>query len=289
MTRAILFLVLPLAAVGVAGCTTGATRDCGGSSLIVYWAPDPASNAGFYVPGLPAAGFAARLGCAEAGVDSVDVVVGGSSVPCSGGFCRGGRWACDVLNGGIQVPLPPALGYSLQVNGYDPVGNLKYAYPALGATSVDVLDCSDTIVDAIPTGVPGPLGLDYAFAPAANCATGGAGTFMWFDLRDLSNVSVDAVTRSTVPSPYVFRCGDGTGGTANPIPILGGTSLAAGVYRLAAMEEVVDNGDGTSASVHGACAATDPASWPMAFVHAGPEDLLVDLPLLPAGTLTCFP
>jgi hypothetical protein len=240
------------------------------------------------VPGLPAAGLPARLDCTQAGVDSVDVLVDGYPVPCSGGYCRGARWACDVLNGGIQVPLQPALGYSLQVNGYDPNGNLKYTYPASGAASVDVLDCSDTIVDAISTGVSGRLRLDYAFTPTAPCASGGAGTFMWFDLRDLSNVVVDAITRST-PSPFVDRCGDGTGGTVNPIPMLGGTPIAAGVYQLKAMEEVRDDGGGFTTSFHGACADTDPANWPTVFVHAGPEDLLVDLPLLPASTLTCFP
>jgi hypothetical protein len=286
MTRALLFLVATLAAAAAAGCTSGSSRSCSTQSLLVYWRPVAGSNAGFHTPDLPTAGFPARLDCDQAGVDNVDVIVGGVSQAC-GTYCRNGHWMCDLSTGGLEVPLSPGLGYPLQVKGYDAAGNLKYETSTLG---FDIVSCqaAPTVVDAVPAGVSGPLGLDYAFTDTSSCASGGNGSFMWFDLRDSAGVLVDQRDRNSA-NPYVFRCGDGTGGSVNPIPILGGTSLPAGVYQLLGMEEVVDNGDGTSSSFHGSCTGTTPAYLPRAYVHAGPDSFPVDLPLLPSGVLTCFP
>jgi len=234
MTRA--FLLLPLAALASA-CYS--SSPCYGGYLNVYWTPGPPPTAGFVVPGLAAAGFPPQLDCATAGVTTVEFFVNG---------VHDSTWPCNT--GGVSVSIASGGTYSVQVDGYDSLNNLKYSS---GAVAVDA--CGDTNVGVFPQGVAGTLGIDYAFVPAASCQ---AGSDIVWDLRSGLSAAFDSGS---------IACG----GT-NPFLVAGGAQVPAGVYTLLNVAEVV----GTT-SYHAFCGAP--------FPHAGPETLVVDMP---APTGTCF-
>ena len=235
MTRA--FLLLPLAAL-VSGCYS--SSPCYGGYLNAYWTPGPPPNGGFVVPGLVAAGFPAQLDCATAGVATVEFFVNG---------VHDSTWPCTT--GGVSVSIASGGTYSVQVDGYDSVGNLKYSS---GPVAVDA--CGDTNVGVFPQGVGGTLGIDYAFTDLAACQ---AGSQITWDLR------------SGLATP--FDGGSIACGGTNPFLVNGGAAVPAGVYTLVNVAEVV----GTT-SFHAYCNATP-------VVHAGPESLLVDMA---PSTGTCF-
>ncbi len=246
MTRA--FLLLPLAALA-AGCYS--SNPCYAPFLNVYWTPGAAPNGGFQVPGLTAAGFPAQLGCVDAGVDAIEVTVGGVLWPCEPGYCasgaNAGRWRCSV--GGVSVPLNVGGTYDVTVDAFDSSGNLKYSSPVVLAGASD---CGDSAVGVFSQGVAGTLGIDYAFVPAASCQPG-------------SVIEWDLFSGTTPFDLDSIACG----GT-NPFLMNGGAAVPAGVYTLDRIAEVV----GTT-SFHAFCGAP--------FPHAGPETLLVDMPT-PTGT-----
>lgn len=237
MTRA--FLLLPLALLA-SGCYS--SSPCYGGYLNVYWTPGPPPTGGFVVPGLAAAGFPAQMDCATAGVSTVEFFVNG---------VHDSTWPCTT--GGVSVSIASGGTYSVQVDGYDSLNNLKYSS---GAVAVDA--CGDTSVGVFPQGVAGTLGIDYAFVPAASCQ---AGSQIAWDLR------------SGLASGGVFDSGSILCGTTNPFLMNGGAAVPAGVYTLLNVAEVV----GTT-SYHAFCSTTP-------FVHAGQEVLTVDMPL---STGTCF-
>jgi hypothetical protein len=248
MTR--VSLLLPLAALA-AGCYS--SNPCYAPFLNVYWTPGAAPNGGFQVPGLVAAGFPQQLGCTDAGVDSVQVFVGGIIVPCTGGggFCvDSSTWLCST--GGVSVPLDIGGTYDVQVDAYDANANLKYSS---GVVLAGASDCGDSAVGVFPQGRPGTLDIDYAFVPPANCQAGS---------------TIDWDLRSGLSAP--FDTGSIACGTTNPFRVNGGVSLPAGVYTLDSIAEVAG---GTS--IHAFCGAP--------FPHAGPETLIVDMPF---STATCF-
>jgi hypothetical protein len=236
MTRA--FLLLPLAALA-SGCYS--SSPCYSGYLNAYWTPGPPPTAGFVVPGLVAAGFPAQLDCATAGVTTVEFFVNG---------VHDSTWPCTT--GGVSVAIASGGNYSVQVDGYDSVGNLKYSS---GPVAVSASGCGDTNVGVFPQGVDGTLGIDYAFVPAASCQ---AGSDIVWDLR--SGLST------------AFDSGSIVCGGTNPFLVAGGAQVPAGVYTLLNVAEVV----GTT-SFHAFCGAP--------FPHAGPETLVVDMP---APTATCF-
>lgn len=252
MTRA--FLLLPLAALA-SGCYSSSYSPgpCYPGNLNVYWTPGAAPNAGFRVPGLVAAGFPSELGCAAAGVAGVQVFVGGTIAPCSGGgFCiDANTWLCTT--GGVSVAIPSGGTYDVQVDAYDANGNLKYSS---GPVAAAASGCGDTSVGIFPQGVAGTLGIDYAFTDAASCQ---AGSQIVWDLRSGLSTAFDTGS---------IACG----GT-NPFLTNGGAAVPAGVYTLVNVAEVV----GTT-SFHAYCNSTP-------VVHAGPESLLVDMA---PSTQTCF-
>jgi hypothetical protein len=248
MTRA--YLLVPLAALA-AGCYS--SNPCYAPYLNVYWTPGAAPNGGFQVPGLPAPGLPAQLGCTDAGVDAVEVTVGGLFQPCEPGSCgtgaNAGRWRCGV--GGVSVPLNVGGTYDVTVDAFDSSGNLKYSSPVVAAGASD---CNDSAVGIFSQGVAGTLGIDYLFVPAANCQAG-------------SQIEWDLFSGTSTP----FDSGSIACGTTNPFLVNGGFAVPAGVYTLDRVAEMVG-----VTSIHAFCGAP--------FPHAGPETLIVDMP---ASTGTC--
>jgi hypothetical protein len=233
MTRA--FLLLPLAALA-SGCYSSSSRYC---DVSVYWTPGPPPNGGFQVPGLVAAGFPPQLDCSAAGVSTIQVFV--NNVPSS-------NWPCTT--NGVTISLREGTN-SVQIDGYDSLGNLKYSSGPVGVNA-----CLDGAVGIFSQGVDDTLGIDYAFTDAANCQ---AGSQITWDLR------------SGLATP--FDAGSIACGGPNPFLVNGGAAVPAGVYTLVNVAEVV----GTT-SYHAYCNATP-------VVHAGPETLLVDMA---PSDATCF-
>ena len=250
-----LFLLLGLAAFG-AGCGTYSSVPCVPNSLTVYWAPGATGPvAGFSVPGLLAAGFPSQLDCAGAGIARIEVDVNGVPVNCSGGVCVGADWACDYPGtGGLQTAGYPVQGGDnvVDVFGFDASGNQKYA----GRVHL-YADCgADPVVGVVSSGVAGPLSIDYAFTDSVSCQPS---SYIAWDLR------------AGLSAP--FDSGSVLCGRVNPFDVYGGANVPAGVYTLAGVQEEV----GTSV-YHALCSSTP-------FVHAGPENLVVDLP---PSAVACF-
>lgn len=247
------FLLSTLAAALV-GCYGSKQVTCDPPELHIYWTPGPPPNGGFTVPGLVAAGFPSSLGCTDAGVTGVQLTVGGVLQPCTtAGFCVDiNTWRCDT--GGLTVPLGSGGNYSVAIDAFDAAGNLKYT----SFDNVPVPGCNVSAVGIFTLGVPGTIGLDYAFTPAANC-------------QPASDITWDL--RSGFATP--FDSGSIACGFTNPFTVNGGAAVPAGVYTLANVAEVAGS---PSVSFHAFCSSTP-------FVHAGPETLIVDMP---ASTQTCF-
>jgi hypothetical protein len=245
MTRA--SVLLPLAVLA-AGCQSS-LDPCDPTLLKVYWTPG-SPNAGFQVPGLVAAGLPAQLGCAAAGVDGVQLRVGGSLIPCSGGVCLGpNTWLCSAR--GLSIPLSDGGTYEVQAEAFDLAGNLKYTSGPVAAVASR---CGVSEVGVFSQGVAGTLGIDYTFADATNCQQP-ASDIVW-DLRSGLSTPFDA---GSIPC-----------GTTNPFLVSGGLSVEPGVYTLDAITE-----ESTSVR-HALCLTT--------FVHAGSDTLAVALPV---PTQTC--
>lgn len=266
------------------------------TDVIVYWdacnsAGCQPPQAGFVVPGLTAAnGFSfPQLDCVMAGVDSVQVFVSGTLVPCSGaGNCfDASTWRCGI--GGLSVPVLGSGTYTVQVKGFDPTGAQKFQSQV---DPVNVAACGTTTFGSYSSGLPGPMGLGYTLAALAaptgpNCATaaGSDGTFMWFTVTAPDGTTVDEVGRNSAASAFSVPCG-----SLNPIPLFPAgngqpATMPAGVYRLSRIEEVVRFPNLTTQTFRAHCSA-----WSL--VHAGPELLAsqavtVNVPL--ATTATCWP
>jgi len=238
---------------------------CTSPSLLAYWTPSTGSpQGGFQVPGLVAGGLPAQLGCAEAGVASIQVRVGGVVVPCSGaGSCVDAQtWLCTVE--GIAVPLPLPGTYDVRVDAFDAGGVQRYAL----LDAVDVFGCRDTAAGLFPRGLAGVLRLDYAFPDTAFCA---AGSNIEWTLHGGDSLATLADQRS-------IACGNASG--QNPFAVNGGAALAAGVYRLTRIAEVVPGAP--ARTVHSLC------TYPL-IVHAGNETVggvapLLDLQPYPTGS-----
>jgi hypothetical protein len=270
-------LAVALGLLSLAGCGGGSNPPppppCDPVRLLAYWAPGGTPQAGFQVPGLVAAGFPAQLGCAQAGVVGVRVFVGTppTAVPCTGaGACLdASTWRCDLATGGITVPLSAGAGtYDLQIDAFDAAGlavaDAKYSS---GRQAVAVGACGDTAVGIFPQGLPGTMDLDYIFTAAPlGCSTG-------------SHIEWD-LFRGAGAGAVLVEQGNVACGTPNPFPATGGAALAAGVYTLDRIAEVIP---GTPAlSVHALCG--------MLIVHAGNEVVGGTAPVfldLPAATATC--
>jgi hypothetical protein len=245
MRRAL--LLLPLAALG-AGCQ--ASSPCDAPFLNVYWTPGHVPNGGFQVPGLIAAGLPNQLDCAVAGVDGVQVRIGGVVVPCSGGLCLDpDTWLCSTR--GVSVPISAGGTYDVRIDALDANGNLKYTS---GIVVAEATKCGGSAVGVFSQGIAGTLGIDYTFTDTATCQPG-------------SNIVWDLRTGLSTP----FDTGSIACGTTNPFLVNGGLAVPAGVYTLDSITEV----SGTSVS-HALCLST--------FVHAGAETLPVELPV---PTATC--
>jgi hypothetical protein len=245
MTRSL--LLLPLAALA-AGCQSSSR--CDPPFLNVYWTPGQVPNGGFQVPGLVAAGFPNQLDCAVAGVDGVQVRIGGVIASCSGGLCLDpDTWLCGTR--GVSVPIPGGGAYDVRIDAVDASGNPKYTS---GIVVAEASSCGGSAVGVFSQGIAGALGIDYAFTDTANCQPG-------------SNIVWDL--RAGLSTP--FDTGSIACGTTNPFQVNGGLDVPAGVYTLDSITEVA----GTSVS-HALCLST--------FVHAGPETLPVELPV---PTATC--
>ncbi len=244
MTRA--YLLLPLAAL-VAGCQSSGS--CDPAFLKVYWTPATTPSGGFEAPGLVAAGFPARLDCAAAGVDGVQVRVGGVVAACSGGLCLDpDTWLCNTR--GVSIPITAGGAYDLQVDAVDTSGNIKYTSGVVTATASS---CGDSAVGVSSQAIAGTIGIEYTFTDTASCQPGS--DIAW-DLRSGLSTAFDA---------GAVACG-----TTNPFPVNGGLAVPPGVYTFATITEVA------GASVfHALCLP--------AFVHAGSETLAIDLPP-PTGT-----
>lgn len=243
-------LLLPIFAALASGCYVSSGDTCDfAPALNVYWRPSSVPpQAGFQVPGLVPAGFQPQLDCAEAGVAGVRVYVGSrlDLVPCVGaGTCLdASTWRCDLVEGGISVPLNSGGTYDVQVDAVDTFGNLKYS--GLQAAGVD--SCGDTSTGVFPQGLAGTLELDYLFTPFANCATG-------------SNIEWTLTRGGLLVEDSATPCGG-----PNPFALAGAANLPAGVYRLDRVAEAT-----STLSFHALCNTV--------FVHAGPEVLPVDLPV----------
>lgn len=260
MNRAIL---LPVVAALASGCYVNDVTTCDvAPALNVYWRPSPSPpQAGFQVPGLTAAGFPAQLDCADAGVSAVRIFVGAlqDNVPCLDGpsRCIGADWRCDLLEGGITIPLQSGGTYDVVVEGRDPFDNLKYR----GQLAAGVPSCADVSVGAFPQGVAGPLDLQYSFLDGSNLCAGAS--YLWFRVLSGTGPGVyDFVDDQNLP--VSLPC---TNAAANrSIPLVnatGGTLIPAGVYTRDRFEEVVASGP-TYTAQRANCALET-------IVHAGPE------------------
>ena len=220
--------------------------------------------------GLAAAGLPAQLGCAQAGVVGVRVFAGTPLiiVPCGGaGNCLdASTWRCDLVTGGVRVPVPTAGTYDVQIDGFDAAG-LSLPVPAAkyssGPQAVAVAGCGDTLAGLFPLGLSGVLALDYSFTDTAFCAAG-------------SQIQWDLYRGAALVEQGAIACGNAPG--QNPFLVLGGADLPAGVYTLTRVAEVTPGGT----SVHALC------SYP-SIVHAGDETVGGVAPFLdlPPATLAC--
>jgi hypothetical protein len=276
MNRAIL---LPTIAALASGCVITSPDSlppiCNAPNLNLYWTPSPSPpQGGFQVPGLPVPGWPAQLGCAQAGVASVRITVGGALLGCSGGstYCvDANTWRCEfpvggVIEGGITVPLNAGGTYAVRIEAFDANGNPKYTTQAAGGADVLVsaADCGDTSAGIFPQGLPGTLSLDYVFTPTAQCAAG-------------SNIEWRLLQGGTVIQDSATPCGG-----PNPFLLAGGAELPAGVYSFGRVAEVIPGTGPGTGTVHAYCPTTPGYQ---AFVHAGPEIMPVDIPV---ATAICF-
>jgi hypothetical protein len=238
------------------------------SRLQLYWTPSPTPpNAGFQVPGLAAAGFAAQLGCLDAGVDAVRVTVAGVVQECTTpGFCRGVDWLCATE--GIEVPIAPGT-YPVQLDAVDAFGGIKYQ----GVADVTVACDGATQVGIFPQGVAGPLDLAYSFGDGGDLC--GAGSYLWFLVTrttDAGTAVFDVVDDRNQPLavPCTNLAAQRSIGLVAPG---GGPSVPPGVYTRARFEEVVPAG-GSYAPVRANCTTetivhAGAESWPVVAVASG--------------------
>jgi hypothetical protein len=274
MTRALLLLSLAAASAGCYG------HPCYGPTLTVYWTPGQ-PQAGFVVDGLtPQNGFPnPQLGCVAAGVDAVDVTIGGAIQPCNlPGYCGSGpnsaRWRCSI--DGLSVPLDTSGTYDVIVDGYDAAGNAKFSNSEVaGALSnqgdaVPVASCGDTVLGAFPRGLDGSIGLDWN--PLA-CITPSAA--MQFQVDPIATNQRPFPSVKVGPGSTTYLC---TGTSTIPVA----STAPAGVYSV--LMDEWDPGGGTNLSTY------DPVGGvcrPQIFMHAGPDVFLTTLTSLPTPGTVC--
>lgn len=266
-------LFLPVAAALLAGCYGAPPPPvpCAFPALNVYWTPGPAVQNGFTVPGLAAAGLPPFLGCAAAGVDGVQVTIGGQLVLCpvgSGHCVDGNTWRCST--GGVGFDLPAGGSYGVRIDAYGGA-DLRYTSSA----SVSASGCGDTFYEASPQGVAGPLDLSYAFGDGGNlCASPSS---LWFLVRrgSASGPEYDYVDERTPLGSQVACTDVARDRFISVLDPVAGANVPAGVYTRTRMEEV---------SLQGAAWVPQRADCSTyTVVHAGPD--VIPASLVASGAL----
>jgi hypothetical protein len=218
MRRAIPIFAAALLASG-AGCTT---RNCDYGTLTIDWSfPDVSGN---------------DLGCAVAGVSYVTITIDGVPQTDENG---------DTLIGCspqfIQYAPFATATQSVLIEGLD--ANQQVLYSS-GQLAVDTNGCGDVSVDVALSGlsgVPGDLTVSYQFTDSDFCTN--ANTFIWYELLDENNQTVDLVDDTHGPTD--IACGQTI--------FLGG--LPFGNYTVSRIQEVEFVGGGAFVTHHATCDA----------------------------------